>query len=80
MLKDLVAKSQELPHLSHLGVRARQEGVVFVTAEDEEAVRDLRGLEGKRVKIDASAEGVTVEPFDGEEAVSSDNGEDSEKS
>ncbi|GAQ78092.1 water dikinase [Klebsormidium nitens] len=69
-----VVLCQELPHLSHLGVRARQEGVVFVTAEDEEKVRDLRGLEGKRVKIDASAEGVTVEPFDGEEAVSSNNG------
>jgi hypothetical protein len=66
---------QELPHLSHLGVRARQEGVVFVTAEDEDQVQDLRGLEGKRVKLDASAEGVSVVPFDGEATVSTSNGE-----
>lgn len=56
-------------------MRARQEGVVFVTAEDEDQVQDLRALEGKRVKLDASAEGVSVVPFDGEETVSTSNGE-----
>mmetsp|Transcript_44263 Transcript_44263/g.73812 ORF Transcript_44263/g.73812 Transcript_44263/m.73812 type:complete len:1076 (-) Transcript_44263:478-3705(-) len=30
-----VVLSHELPHLSHLGVRARQEGVVFATIDDD---------------------------------------------
>uniref|UniRef100_A0A453QFT1 Alpha-glucan water dikinase phosphohistidine-like domain-containing protein n=1 Tax=Aegilops tauschii subsp. strangulata TaxID=200361 RepID=A0A453QFT1_AEGTS len=41
---------QELPHLSHLGVRARQEQVVFVTCEDDEKIADMRLLEGKHVR------------------------------
>ncbi|KAK1270965.1 hypothetical protein QJS04_geneDACA004426 [Acorus gramineus] len=51
---------QELPHLSHLGVRARQERVVFVTCEDEDKVTDLRGLEGKFVRLEASSARVDV--------------------
>lgn len=43
---------QELPHLSHLGVRARQEKVVFVTCEDEDKVASLRSLVGCSVKYD----------------------------
>ncbi|CAA6667953.1 unnamed protein product [Spirodela intermedia] len=38
---------QELPHLSHLGVRARQEKVVFVTCEDDDKVADIQKLIGK---------------------------------
>lgn len=33
-----VILAHSLPHLSHLGVRARQEKVVFVTCEDEETI------------------------------------------
>ncbi|XP_020594481.1 phosphoglucan, water dikinase, chloroplastic-like, partial [Phalaenopsis equestris] len=44
-----VILSQELPHLSHLGVRARQEKVVFVTCEDEEEIAKFQALEGKSV-------------------------------
>ncbi|CAN1346657.1 Phosphoglucan, water dikinase, chloroplastic [Linum perenne] len=40
---------QELPHLSHLGVRARQEKVTFVTCEDEDRVADIKMLVGKLV-------------------------------
>ncbi|KZV40911.1 phosphoglucan, water dikinase, chloroplastic, partial [Dorcoceras hygrometricum] len=53
---------QELPHLSHLGVRARQEKVVFVTCEDDEKVADIKRLDGKFVKLEASTTGVTLTP------------------
>ncbi len=33
-----VILAHSLPHLSHLGVRARQEKVVFVTCEDEDTM------------------------------------------
>ncbi|KAI5402197.1 phosphoglucan, water dikinase, chloroplastic [Lathyrus oleraceus] len=51
---------QELPHLSHLGVRARQEKVVFVTCEDEEKIADIQRLVGSRVRLEASAAGVKL--------------------
>ncbi|XP_047980854.1 phosphoglucan, water dikinase, chloroplastic [Salvia hispanica] len=51
---------QELPHLSHLGVRARQERVVFVTCEDDEKVSDIRNLSGKFVRLKASPSGVSL--------------------
>ncbi|CAM0912375.1 unnamed protein product [Alopecurus aequalis] len=51
---------QELPHLSHLGVRARQEKVVFVTCEDDDTIADLRLLEGKRVRLGASSNDVDL--------------------
>ncbi|MCO5596749.1 hypothetical protein L7F22_050818 [Adiantum nelumboides] len=53
---------QELPHLSHLGVRARQEKVVFVTCEDEDKVASLRRLVGRTVRLEASAASVVIHP------------------
>ncbi|XVE81191.1 hypothetical protein DITRI_Ditri15bG0043000 [Diplodiscus trichospermus] len=52
----------ELPHLSHLGVRARQEKVIFVTCEDEENVSDLQKLAGKYLRLEASSKGVNISP------------------
>ncbi|KAJ0988966.1 hypothetical protein J5N97_007322 [Dioscorea zingiberensis] len=51
---------QELPHLSHLGVRARQEKVVFVTCEDDDKISGIKELVGKYVRLDASAAGVDI--------------------
>ncbi|XP_058093541.1 phosphoglucan, water dikinase, chloroplastic [Magnolia sinica] len=51
---------QELPHLSHLGVRARQEEVVFVTCEDDDKISYIRKLDGKFVRLDASSTGVEL--------------------
>ncbi|GLU18569.1 hypothetical protein SLE2022_348620 [Rubroshorea leprosula] len=51
---------QELPHLSHLGVRARQEKVVFVTCEDDDVVSDIQKLSGKYVRLEASSSGVNM--------------------
>lgn len=54
---------QDLPHLSHLGVRTRQEGVVFITCEDTDAVASeaLPNL-GKRVVLHAAADGTSIRP------------------
>ncbi|KAJ8547034.1 hypothetical protein K7X08_010620 [Anisodus acutangulus] len=51
---------QELPHLSHLGVRARQEKVAFVTCDDDDKVSDIRQLLGKYVRLEASSTGVKL--------------------
>ncbi|WCJ27521.1 Phosphoglucan water dikinase chloroplastic [Euphorbia peplus] len=51
---------QEMPHLSHLGVRARQEKVVFVTCEDGDKINDLQRLSGKCVRLEASSAGVNL--------------------
>ncbi|KAL6564148.1 hypothetical protein OROMI_015598 [Orobanche minor] len=57
-----VILKQELPHFSHLGVRARQEKVVFVTCDDDEKVADITILNGKFVGLEASATGVSLTP------------------
>ena len=47
------------------GVRARQEGVVFVMCENEDLVeRSVRPLLGSWVTLDASAASVTLQPAD----------------
>ncbi|XP_009111699.1 phosphoglucan, water dikinase, chloroplastic [Brassica rapa] len=51
---------QELPHLSHLGVRARQEKIVFVTCDDDDKVADIRQLVGKYVRLEASPSHVNL--------------------
>ncbi|MED6171495.1 Phosphoglucan, water dikinase, chloroplastic [Stylosanthes scabra] len=55
-----VILQQELPHLSHLGVRARQEKVVFVTCEDDEEVANIKRLVGSPVRLEASTGGVNL--------------------
>ncbi|KAL3329444.1 hypothetical protein AABB24_036503 [Solanum stoloniferum] len=59
---------QELPHLSHLGVRARQEKVVFVTCDDDDKVSDVRQLLGKYVRLEASSTGVKLTASSSEKA------------
>ncbi|CAN4090771.1 unnamed protein product [Withania somnifera] len=59
---------QELPHLSHLGVRARQERVVFVTCDDDDKVSDVRQLIGKYVRLEASSTGVKLTASSSENA------------
>ena len=56
-----VVLMHELPHLSHLAIRARQEGVVFATCTNEEEINKLmEGLVGKYVEMDASQQKVIV--------------------
>ncbi|XP_071742670.1 phosphoglucan, water dikinase, chloroplastic isoform X2 [Rutidosis leptorrhynchoides] len=60
---------QELPHLSHLGVRARQEKVAFVTCEDDDKIASIKNLEGKYIRLDASPSGVNVIPSSKEDGI-----------
>lgn len=61
-----VVLCQELPHLSHLGVRARQERIPFATcSEPQVAQEQLLPLLGSQVVLDVNAESVTIEKHDG---------------
>jgi phosphoglucan,water dikinase len=57
-----VVLAHELPHLSHLGVRARQAGVVVVTCEEPSLLEELKVLAGKIVSLSATAEKVAWYP------------------
>jgi phosphoglucan,water dikinase len=51
-----------LPHLSHLGVRARQEKVPFVACDDDAEIENsLRQLIGKKIVMKSEVDGVTFE-------------------
>ena len=50
--------AHDMPHLSHLGVRARQAGVVFATCEEDAEFRRLEGLQGQIVALTACPDGV----------------------
>lgn len=56
-----IVLTQELPHLSHLGVRARQERVPFVTIEDRAVIGgEVEPLIGQAVALVATPEGAQV--------------------
>ncbi|KAG0626216.1 hypothetical protein M758_2G111500 [Ceratodon purpureus] len=59
-----VVLQHELPHLSHLGVRARQEKIAFVTCDDEERIAALRPLLNRPVEFVASSEFVHIRPYE----------------
>ena len=56
-----IVLAHDLPHLSHLGVRARQAGVVFVSCEDPALLEKLRQHIGQWVSINAAPESVQAE-------------------
>ncbi len=49
----------ELPHLSHLGVRARRAGIVFVACEDEVEFNKLESLKRECITLEVSSEALT---------------------
>ena len=53
-----IVLAHDMPHLSHLGVRARQAGVVFVTSEETAGFEQFKALGGRLVKLTATAEKV----------------------
>eukprot|EP00803_Ostreobium_quekettii_P004598 evm.model.scf_1052.1 EVM.evm.TU.scf_1052.1 scf_1052:16591-22201(-) len=56
-----VVLCQELPHLSHLGVRASQEGLVFASCVDEKLLEEeVRPLVGEQVVLKVDGEGVKI--------------------
>ncbi|MCL5097981.1 MAG: hypothetical protein M1608_10735, partial [Candidatus Omnitrophica bacterium] len=52
---------QPIPQLSHLGLRARQAGVVFVVCEEAEEFHRLAGFEAKPVVFKATSNDVSFE-------------------
>jgi phosphoglucan,water dikinase len=56
-----IALAQPLPHLSHLGVRARQERVPLATISPSALAREVLPLLGKAVELRVGADGSTVE-------------------
>jgi phosphoglucan,water dikinase len=60
---------QQLPHLSHLGVRARQEKVPFVTCDDVKVVDAVvKEFSGQKVWLNAIVDNVRIEKYSGREA------------
>ena len=54
--------AHELPHLSHLGVRARQAGVVVACCEEKSLWADSGAKVGGQVELVAGSEGVQITP------------------
>jgi phosphoglucan,water dikinase len=53
-----IVLGHEMPHLSHLGVRARQAGTVLVVCEDTAVFDEFKDLEGQVISLTATAEKV----------------------
>lgn len=53
-----------IPHLSHLGVRARQAGVPFASAEGADPIARLQAYIGNLVRIKVLADDVSIEEAD----------------
>ncbi|HXP63821.1 MAG TPA: PEP/pyruvate-binding domain-containing protein [Dongiaceae bacterium] len=53
-----IVLAHDLPHLSHLGIRARQAGVVFVACEETAVFDELKALEGQVISCTATPEEV----------------------
>jgi phosphoglucan,water dikinase len=50
----------DIPHLSHLAVRARQGSVVFVVCEDADRFAEVKSMRGEMISMDVSAAGVSL--------------------
>lgn len=53
--------AHELPHLSHLGVRARQAGVVVACCEEESLWGEIRNRAGEHLSLSANSDGIQLE-------------------
>ena len=51
----------EIPHLSHLGVRARQEKMTFIASDEKSAQQAVLDHLGKQVTISADGDGVSLQ-------------------
>jgi phosphoglucan,water dikinase len=60
-----IVLAHEIPHLSHLGVRARQAGVVFVGVEDSTNLQSLQKLRDQTIRLDAAPDKVEWKPAQG---------------
>jgi phosphoglucan,water dikinase len=53
-----IVLAHEMPHLSHLGVRARQAGTVFVVCEERTVFEELKALQGQVISLTATPDKV----------------------
>ena len=51
---------QDIPHLSHLGVRARQEKMVFIASDNADVAEEVLQHLGSLVTLSATAENVSI--------------------
>jgi phosphoglucan, water dikinase len=65
-----VVLCQDLPHLSHLGVRARQERVPFATCTNRQVAEALAKLQGQLVDLTVKADRVALTESDGSSSAS----------
>jgi phosphoglucan,water dikinase len=56
-----VVLARDLPHLSHLAIRARQEKVPLAATEDPATLAAARTLVGQQVTLTITAGGVTLQ-------------------
>jgi len=56
-----VVLAQEIPHLSHLAVRARQAGIVFVACEEAAEFQRLCSFEGQALRLETLPDKITWE-------------------
>jgi phosphoglucan,water dikinase len=62
--------AHEIPHLSHLGVRARQAGVVFVGVEEATNLQDMKKLRDQSIRLEAAPDKVEWTVVQGREVAS----------
>lgn len=61
----------EIPHLSHLAIRARQNRVVFASCEDVESIGKLKERCGQRLSLDVREGKVSIKDLQEEETFNS---------
>src|SRR5205085_514267 len=59
-----IVLGHDMPHLSHLSVRARQAGVVFVACEEALELEPLRKLQDQTLLLEALPDSVTWKTVD----------------
>jgi phosphoglucan,water dikinase len=55
-----IISAHEIPHLSHLAIRARQRNIVLVACEDGHRYAELKNALGRHIILDVSEEKVSV--------------------
>jgi phosphoglucan,water dikinase len=56
-----IALGHPMPHLSHLGVRARQGRIAFAATVDQKHLKDFESLVGKRVQLNVTPDGSSIQ-------------------
>lgn len=55
-----IISAHEIPHLSHIAVRARQRNILFAVCEDEDMLKEIKAMAGRRLLLNVSPEKVEI--------------------